>query len=133
MSDAPIHAVALRQPDRLAEGQPRRDAEGHNIAIDVVRRARTFSAKREAIVADLTRSGTAPPLEPARDGRVQDDELRMILMCCHPDIPADARVALSLKIIGGLACAKSPAPFCVMRAQWRSASCAPSARFASGT
>ena len=73
----------------------------HNIAIDVVRRDRTFSAKSDAIVAELTRSGTVPPRDPARDDRVQDDELRMIFMCCHPDIPADARVALSLKIIGG--------------------------------
>ena len=72
----------------------------HNSAIDVVRRDRTFSAKSEAIVAELTRSGIVQP-EPARDDSVQDDELRMIFMCCHPDIPADARVALSLKIIGG--------------------------------
>jgi RNA polymerase sigma-70 factor (ECF subfamily) len=73
----------------------------HNIAIDAVRRDRTFSAKRDAIVAELTRSGTAPLPDAAADDHVQDDELRMIFMCCHPNVPADARVALSLKIIGG--------------------------------
>src|SRR5262249_51982129 len=32
---------------------------------------------------------------------LRDDELRMIFMCCHPEIPRDARVALSLKAVGG--------------------------------
>ena len=73
----------------------------HNIAIDIVRRDRTFSAKSDAIVAELSRSGTISPDETAVDDEIRDDELRMILMCCHPEIPADARVALSLKIIGG--------------------------------
>ena len=77
----------------------------HNIAIDAVRRDRSFGEKTDAIVADLTRSGTAVipgetgmenPREPVRD-----DELRMIFMCCHPDIPRDASVALSLKTVGG--------------------------------
>jgi RNA polymerase sigma-70 factor (ECF subfamily) len=73
----------------------------HNLAIDIVRRDRTFSAKREAIVAELSRSGTALPDQTALDEQIRDDELRMILMCCHPEVSPDARVALSLKIIGG--------------------------------
>ena len=73
----------------------------HNLAIDIVRRDRTFSAKSEAIVAELSRSGTAAPDEAAFDEQIHDDELRMIFMCCHPEISPDARVALSLKIIGG--------------------------------
>jgi RNA polymerase sigma-70 factor (ECF subfamily) len=73
----------------------------HNVAIDIVRRDRTFSAKSDAIVAELSRSGTISPDETAVDDEIRDDELRMIFMCCHPEIPADARVALSLKIIGG--------------------------------
>ena len=32
---------------------------------------------------------------------LRDDELRMIFMCCHPEIPRDASVALSLKTAGG--------------------------------
>jgi RNA polymerase sigma-70 factor (ECF subfamily) len=73
----------------------------HNIAIDIVRRDRTFSAKSDAIVAALSRSGTISAGEAALDDEIRDDELRMIFMCCHPEISADARVALSLKIIGG--------------------------------
>jgi RNA polymerase sigma-70 factor (ECF subfamily) len=70
----------------------------HHIAIDIVRRDRTFSAKSDAIVAELSRSGSVTP---EAVERIRDDELRMILMCCHPEISPDARVALSLKIIGG--------------------------------
>jgi len=73
----------------------------HNIAIDIVRRDRTFSAKSDAIVAELSRSEADSIDEAALDERIRDDELRMILMCCHPEISPDARVALSLKIIGG--------------------------------
>ena len=73
----------------------------HNIAIDIVRRDRTFSAKSEAIVAELSRSQADSIDEVALDEQIRDDELRMILMCCHPEISPDARVALSLKIIGG--------------------------------
>jgi RNA polymerase sigma-70 factor, ECF subfamily len=73
----------------------------HNIAIDIVRRDRTFSAKSDAIVAELSRSSTVSPEEAGLDEQIRDDELRMILMCCHPEISPDARVALSLKIIGG--------------------------------
>jgi RNA polymerase sigma-70 factor (ECF subfamily) len=73
----------------------------HNIAIDIVRRDRTFSAKSDAIVAELSRSEADSIDEAALDEQIRDDELRMILMCCHPEISPDARVALSLKIIGG--------------------------------
>lgn len=41
------------------------------------------------------------PGEPAFEERLRDDELRMVLMCCHPALSRDARVALSLKTVGG--------------------------------
>jgi RNA polymerase sigma-70 factor, ECF subfamily len=73
----------------------------HNLAIDAVRRDNLFGDKTPAIVEELTRSaeGDAPDVDV--EEQLRDDELRMIFMCCHPDIPRDARVALSLKIIGG--------------------------------
>ena len=73
----------------------------HHMAIDVIRRARTFGDKTEAIVDDLTRSARVAPADPYLDQQLRDDELRMIVMCCHPGIPRDASVALSLKTIGG--------------------------------
>ena len=76
----------------------------HRIAIDAVRRDRTFGAKTDAIVADLTESLSAAHRMPDSadlDARLQDDELRMIFMCCHPALSREASVALSLKIVGG--------------------------------
>jgi RNA polymerase sigma-70 factor (ECF subfamily) len=72
----------------------------HNIAIDGVRRDRSFAAKTDAVVAELTRSASHALAEPDRDG-LRDDELRMIFMCCHPALAREASVALSLKTVGG--------------------------------
>src|SRR5438128_10961939 len=73
----------------------------HNIAIDAVRRDRTFAEKADALVAELSRSAIVAAAGPVGDDQLRDDELRMIFMCCHPEIPRDASVALSLKTIGG--------------------------------
>ena len=73
----------------------------HNAAIDAVRRATLFGSKTDFIVAELTRSASAGTDETTLADQIRDDELRMIFMCSHPDIPRDAGVALSLKTIGG--------------------------------
>ena len=73
----------------------------HNSAIDAVRRTRTFRDKTDALVEDLSQSARSMPDDPDVDSRVRDDELRMIFMCCHPEISRDASVALSLKTVGG--------------------------------
>ncbi|MGA2131425.1 MAG: sigma-70 family RNA polymerase sigma factor [Bryobacteraceae bacterium] len=73
----------------------------HNIAIDAVRHRRMLGEKTDAIVAELTQSAAAPPGDPDVEVQLRDDELRLIFMCCHPEIPRDARVALSLKTVGG--------------------------------
>jgi RNA polymerase sigma-70 factor (ECF subfamily) len=43
-----------------------------------------------------------PASEPAIPEHIRDDELRLIFTCCHPDLPADARIALTLREVGGL-------------------------------
>src|SRR5262245_32391864 len=74
----------------------------HHIAIDAVRRDRCFGDKTDAIVAEIAASGTTSDAgETDVDDQLRDDELRMIFMCCHPAIPRDASVALSLKTVGG--------------------------------
>jgi RNA polymerase sigma-70 factor (ECF subfamily) len=72
-----------------------------NIAIDAVRRNRLIGQKTEAVVAEIHRSAKAAFADPDFEEQLRDDELRMIFMCCHPGIPRDASVALSLKIAGG--------------------------------
>jgi RNA polymerase sigma-70 factor (ECF subfamily) len=75
----------------------------HRIAIDAVRRDRTFGAKTDAIVAEMTRSmsAAASSRDPDLDAALRDDELRMIVMCCHPSLSRESSVALSLKTVGG--------------------------------
>jgi RNA polymerase sigma-70 factor (ECF subfamily) len=73
----------------------------HNSAIDAVRRNQTFGEKTDAIVAELSHSATVAPGDPHLEEQLRDDELRMIFMCCHPAIPHDSSVALSLKTVGG--------------------------------
>ena len=74
---------------------------GHNAAIDAVRRKQLLGEKTEAMVAELSRSAIVLPGDPDVEEQLRDDELRMIFMCCHPEISRDASVALSLKTVGG--------------------------------
>lgn len=65
-------------------------------AIDRIRRESVRDTKHQAalMITDET------PREPT--GPVQDDRLRLIFVCCHPALPAEARVALTLRMLGGL-------------------------------
>lgn len=72
-----------------------------NAAIDVIRRRHLLGDRTETIVAELSRSTQALPDDPKLEEQLRDDELRMIFMCCHPDISRDSSVALSLKTVGG--------------------------------
>ncbi len=60
-----------------------------------------LSDKSDAIVRELSRSASAPADNPDLEEQLRDDELRMIFMCCHPDISQESSVALSLKTVGG--------------------------------
>lgn len=73
----------------------------HNSAIDTIRRNKTFGEKTDAVVAEISRSATVPDGDPELEEQLRDDELRMIFMCCHPAIPHESSVALSLKTVGG--------------------------------
>ena len=73
----------------------------HNSAIDSLRRGRFLEQKNGVVLAELTRATAISSDDPGFEEQLRDDELRMIFMCCHPEIARDARVALSLKTVGG--------------------------------
>ena len=73
----------------------------HNAAIDSVRRNQILGDKTDALVDELSQASNTVPNDPDVEEQLRDDELRMIFMCCHPAISRDARVALSLKTVGG--------------------------------
>ncbi|XVQ87481.1 RNA polymerase sigma factor [Microbispora siamensis] len=51
--------------------------------------------------------------EPAEEGPVHDDRLRLIFTCCHPALAPAARVALTLRLLGGLTTAEIARAFLV--------------------
>ena len=76
-------------------------------AIDWLRRESQRDAKHEAarIVYDDT------PTEPT--GPIEDDRLRLVFTCCHPALAMEARVALTLRLLGGLTVAEIARAFLV--------------------
>ena len=73
-------------------------------AIDALRRGQRLQRKHEEIGRDLaSRNGAgAPDLEAELDDPIGDDLLRLVFMTCHPVLSTEARVALTLRLLGGL-------------------------------
>jgi RNA polymerase sigma-70 factor, ECF subfamily len=75
-----------------------------NKAIDRVRRERNLRDK--AAILDRLEQLRPPSLQPAEvvaaQGEIEDDRLRLIFTCCHPALAIEARVALTLRTLGGL-------------------------------
>ncbi|HET7418037.1 MAG TPA: RNA polymerase sigma factor [Solirubrobacterales bacterium] len=80
-------------------------ATAKNRAIDRLRREKTYERKREEIAYEtgalfaMERSD----FEAAADEEVGDDLLALIFTCCHPLLSREARAALTLRLLGGLA------------------------------
>ncbi len=72
-----------------------------NLALDVVRRQKTFRDKEPEIARLMERENPAPDAAIFTEQEIADDRLRMMFVCCHPQIPADAHVPLALKTLCG--------------------------------
>jgi RNA polymerase sigma-70 factor (ECF subfamily) len=69
-----------------------------NRALDLIRRATVGAAKLQEVAALMVAEDTA-----GRDtGGIGDDRLRLIFTCCHPALPIEAQVALTLRTLAGL-------------------------------
>lgn len=77
-----------------------------NRAIDRLRRSGLHDRKVSEVAAELRRSGAEDPLQVPEEVAVDDDLLRLIFMTCHPMLSVDARVALTLRLLGGLTTAE---------------------------
>jgi len=73
-------------------------------AIDQLRRRTLLARKHEELghEIEVQREVDAPDLEAAIDDDVGDDLLRLVFISCHPVLSTEARVALTLRLIGGL-------------------------------
>ena len=71
-------------------------------AIDLLRRKKRLGRKLEELGHEIGDAAVMPDLDAALDDEVGDDLLRLIFISCHPILPPEARVALTLRLLGGL-------------------------------
>ncbi len=91
-----------------------------NRAIDRLRRERNFDVKRAQLerLEQLRIGDAQSESDPAAragegEGAVADDRLRLVFTCCHPALAPEARVALTLRTLGGLSTAEIARAFLV--------------------
>jgi RNA polymerase sigma factor (sigma-70 family) len=75
-----------------------------NRALDQLRRDRLLARKHQELghEMELEADAAAPDLDAALDDDVGDDLLRLLFVACHPVLSTEARVALTLRLLGGL-------------------------------
>ena len=86
---------------------------GRNVALDVTRKLRRHEVlPDEAKISDLddAENEIADRLDSAH---YRDDVLRLLFICCHPDLPSTQQVALALRIVSGLTVAQIARAFLV--------------------
>jgi len=79
-------------------------ATAKNRAIDRLRRNKLIKRKHEELGREIEADGegATPDLDAVLDDDIGDDLLRLVFISCHPVLSAEARVALTLRLIGGL-------------------------------
>lgn len=108
MAEEAYQEACLRALKSWPENGPPRDAEGwlimvgRNAALDHVRRRAKFTdLPAEDAISD--RDDVEPDLAERLDAAdYRDDILRLLFVCCHPDLPATQQIALALRIVSGL-------------------------------
>jgi RNA polymerase sigma-70 factor (ECF subfamily) len=95
-------AAVLRWPTDGVPANPRAwlVSAGRFKAIDGMRRRARFDASLHRIVEQLDSEPASP--RSGDDEAVEDDQLRLIFTCCHPALPAEGQVALTLREVCGL-------------------------------
>jgi RNA polymerase sigma factor (sigma-70 family) len=71
-------------------------------AIDHLRRGRMLDRTHDQLGRALDEDNVVPDLDTALDDPVGDDLLRLVFIACHPVLPTEGRIALTLRLLGGL-------------------------------
>lgn len=108
LAEEAFQDACLRALKNWPTNGPPRDAAawlimvGRNAAIDVTRRrAKQTSLPDEEALSDLSDVEDVA-VQRLDEADYRDDVLRLLFICCHPDLPATQQVALALRIVSGL-------------------------------
>jgi RNA polymerase sigma-70 factor (ECF subfamily) len=103
-----VQEACLKALKTWPQNGPPRDAAawlifvGKNVAIDAVRRqSRQQPLPPEEVLSNLDDAETAA-VQNLDDGHYRDDILRLLFICCHPELPATQQIALALRVVSGL-------------------------------
>ncbi|MDQ0511578.1 RNA polymerase sigma factor [Ancylobacter amanitiformis] len=126
LAEEAFQEASLRALRTWPENGPPRDAAawlifvGRNIALDTVRRrARQAELPPEDVLSDAlsdTGDAEAEIVERLDGAQYRDDVLRLLFICCHPDLPAAQQIALALRIVSGLSVRQIARAFLVSEA-----------------
>ena len=104
-----------------AEGVPRRPGAwlttvAGNRALDRLRRARRGAELLQQVARDPLTSAATEETPMDERAQIEDDRLRLMFTCCHPALPLESRVALTLRTLAGLQTAEIARAFLVAEA-----------------
>jgi RNA polymerase sigma factor (sigma-70 family) len=72
-----------------------------NLAKDALRHKRMSASKEPAIITHIEQTFATPAVALEGAHEIRDDALRLLFVCCHPSLTADAQVVLALKVLCG--------------------------------
>lgn len=122
IAEEAVQEACLRALANWPKNGPPRDPAawlvfvGRNVAIDHTRRQKRLAPlPDEAVLSDLddAEAGIAERLD---DAGYRDDILRLLFVCCHPELPATQQIALALRIVSGLSVRQIARAFLVSEA-----------------
>jgi RNA polymerase sigma-70 factor (ECF subfamily) len=82
-------------------------------ALDHLRRTRRAGARADRLAREAALGAAGQSADAMDPEAIFDDRLRLIFTCCHPGLPSDSRVALTLRLVGGLTTAEIARAFLV--------------------
>jgi RNA polymerase sigma-70 factor (ECF subfamily) len=122
LAEEVFQEACLRALKTWPRNGPPRDAAawlimvGRNVAIDTVRRrSRLQLLPPEELISDLT-DAEAAVADRIDEADYRDDILRLLFICCHPELPATQQIALALRIVSGLSVPQIARAFLVSEA-----------------
>lgn len=122
LAEEAFQEACLRALRTWPQNGPPRDASawlifvGRNIALDAVRRrAKQTELPPEEAFSD-TEDAEAEIAERMDGSHYRDDVLRLLFICCHPDLPTTQQIALALRVVSGLSVRQIARAFLVTEA-----------------